>query len=70
MDRINTINGRLETSSLMVTSIYYQYIVYFFIAFTTLMLTLNALLNPDMDIGSSLVVIVPLMIIFLVVKYI
>ena len=66
----NTINGKIETTSLNMTSTYYYYIVYFFVCVTIIAMTFNLLLNPDADVMKSVYVVGGILAIYFISKYI
>ena len=66
----NTINGKIETTSLNMTSTFYYYIVYFFVCVTIIAMTFNLLLNPDADVMKSVYVVGGILAIYFISKYI
>ena len=66
----NTLNGKLETTSLNTTSIYYHYIVYFLVCVTIIAMTFNLFLNPNADVMKSVFVVGGLLAIYFISKYI
>ena len=66
----DTLNGKLETTSLKMTSNYYFYIVYFLVSVTIIGMTFNLLVNPAADVMKSVYVVGGILTIYIVSKYI
>jgi hypothetical protein len=66
----DTLNGKLETTSLKMTSNYYFYIVYFLVSVTIIGMTFNLLVNPAADVIKSVYVVGGILTIYIVSKYI
>ena len=66
----DTINGKMETATLKMTSIYYFYIVYFLVAVTIICMTFNLMVNPNADVMKSVYVVGGILAIYIIAKYI
>ena len=64
----NTISGKIETSKLNMTSMYYHYIVYFFICIMLISFTFNIFINKNADVMNAIIVVGALLIVFLISK--
>jgi hypothetical protein len=61
-----TVKGKLETTKLNMTSMYYHYIVYFLICITLISFTFNLILNENANVMNAMIVVGGLLIIFLI----
>jgi len=66
----DTLYGKLETTSLSMTSTYYHYIVYFLVCVTIIAMTFNLLFNPNADVMKSVFVVGGILAIYFISKYI
>ena len=66
----DTLNGKLETTSLSMTATYYHYIVYFLVCVTIIAMTFNLLFNPNADVMKSVFVVGGILAIYFISKYI
>ena len=60
----NTINGKIETTELNMTSMHYHLIVYFFIVITLIAFTFNLMTNPNASELNAIFVVGALFIVF------
>jgi hypothetical protein len=61
-----TVKGKIETTQLNMTSMYYHYIVYFLICVTLISFTFNLIVNENADVMNAMIVVGGLLIIFLI----
>jgi hypothetical protein len=61
-----TVKGKLETTQLNMTSMYYHYIVYFIICVTLISFTFNIFVNENADVMNAMIVVGGLLVIFLI----
>lgn len=61
-----SVKGKLETTQLNMTSMYYHYIVYFIICVTLISFTFNIFVNENADVMNAMIVVGGLLIIFLI----
>jgi hypothetical protein len=64
----NTISGKIETTKLNMTSMYYHYIVYFFICLILISFTFNIFINQNADVMNAIIVVGALLLVFLISK--
>ena len=64
----NTISGKIETTKLNMTSMYYHYIVYFFICVILISFTFNIFINQNADVMNAIIVVGALLLVFLISK--
>lgn len=64
----STISGKIETTSLNMTSIYYHYLVYFIITVTLISFTFNMLVNPNANPMNAAYVLGALFIVYFITK--
>jgi hypothetical protein len=64
----NTISGKIETTKLNMTSMYYHYIVYFFICIILISFTFNIFINQNADVMNAIIVVGALLLVFLISK--
>jgi hypothetical protein len=60
----DTISGKIETSDLRMTSMYYHYLVYFLISITLLAFTFNTIFNPEADVMNAIFVVAALLMVY------
>jgi hypothetical protein len=66
----NTIDGKIETSTLHTNSIQFHYIVYFLIMITILAFTINIMLNPNADVMNAIYVVSALIVIYVFSRWV
>ena len=63
-----TISGAIETTGLNMNSMYYHYIVYFFISITLISFTFNILVNPNANVMNAIIVVGALFLIYFIMR--
>lgn len=64
----HTLGGKLETTSLNMTSMYYHYFVYFVISITLLAFTFYTMVNPNANIMNAVYVVVGLLAVYFITR--
>ena len=65
----HTVAGKMETSALNMNSMYYHYLVYFFIAVTLIAFIVNMLVNENANTMSATYVICALVFVYVISRY-
>lgn len=65
----NTLSGKIETSDLSMTSMYFHYLVYFLISLTLIAFTFNILVNPKANTMSAIIVVAGLIVIYIIARH-
>lgn len=65
----NTLGGKIETSDLSMTSMYFHYLVYFLISLTLIAFTFNILVNPKANTMSAIIVVAGLIVIYIIARH-
>ena len=60
----DTMRGKIESSGLRMTSMYFHYMVYFFIAVTLLAFTFNVMVNPNASVTNAIIVVGALFLVY------
>jgi hypothetical protein len=64
--KTETIRGKIETSALVMNSMYYHYFVYFIITVTLLSFTFNIMVNPNANVMNAMFVVGALLLVFFI----
>ena len=67
-DTKSTLAGQLETSSLKMTSEYYQYLVYFILVVTLLAFIFNIMINPEANTKNAVFVVIALLLVYFITR--
>jgi len=62
----HTLNGRIESSRLVMRSMYFHYFVYFTIAITLVAFTFNSMVNPNANSINAIFVVGALLLVFFI----
>jgi hypothetical protein len=66
----NTVDGKIETSTLNTNSIQLNYIIYFILAITIIAFTINIILNPNADVTTAIYVVSALIVIYIFSRWV
>jgi hypothetical protein len=66
----DSIDGKLETSALSMNSIYYHYIVYFFIGLTLIGFIFYISMNPNADIMKAVFLLIALSAVYIISRWV
>jgi hypothetical protein len=66
----DTLNGKIESTTLQMTSTYYHYIVYFLVSVTILGMTFYLFVNPDADVMKASYVVGGILAVYFISKFI
>lgn len=64
-----SIAGAIETTSLNMNSMYYHYLVYFFISITLIAFTFNMIVNPNADVMKAIIVLGALILVYIITRH-
>jgi hypothetical protein len=67
---MDSVDGQIETTELHVNSVYYHYIVYFFISITLIVFIFNIYSNPEADTMKAVFLLVALLGVYVISRWV